>query len=68
MTVNRDLLNIIACPVCKNALERDPGEEALICPVCAVRYPVRDGIPLLLAEQAKPLDPQPESAAEKQPE
>ncbi|HBA89116.1 MAG TPA: hypothetical protein DCZ75_14375 [Geobacter sp.] len=60
MPVTEDLLNIIACPACKGRLEPDPGGGALICAACSLRFPVRDGIPLLVADQAQPLEPPPE--------
>jgi uncharacterized protein YbaR (Trm112 family) len=50
MPVPEDLLAIMACPVCRGALE-DRG-EALACTACGVLYPVRDGIPIMLPEEA----------------
>jgi uncharacterized protein YbaR (Trm112 family) len=50
MPVPEDLLAIMACPACHGALE-DRG-EALACPACGLHYPVRDGIPIMLAEEA----------------
>jgi uncharacterized protein len=44
------LLDIVVCPKCHGALE--PGEELLRCCRCRVSYPVRDGIPVLLACEA----------------
>ena len=49
----KDILEILACPKCRGPLEileRDhcPG---LNCPTCALVYPVRDGIPVLLVEE-----------------
>ena len=60
--VTEELLNIVACPVCKGRLEPDPGGDALICVSCSLRFPIRDGIPLLVADQATRLEPQPEPA------
>jgi uncharacterized protein len=50
MPVPEDLLAIMACPVCRGALE-DRG-EALACVACGRQYPVRDGIPIMLPEEA----------------
>ena len=50
------LLELLACPSCKKALSYRPaGPEALDCPSCRKRYPVKDGIPVLLADAAAPL-------------
>jgi uncharacterized protein len=49
------LLEILVCPKCKGDLQyRDqPGE--LVCPACRLRYEVRDGIPIMLIDEARPL-------------
>lgn len=50
------LLGLLACPACKKALTYRPsGPEALDCLACRKRYPVEDGIPVLLAAEARPL-------------
>jgi LSD1 subclass zinc finger protein len=46
-----ELLAVLACPVCKKPLERR-GADALKCAACARVYPIRDGIPVLLASEA----------------
>ncbi|MDD3294071.1 MAG: Trm112 family protein [Geobacteraceae bacterium] len=46
-----ELLEILACPICKGPLRTD--ESSLVCETCRLRYPVRDGIPVLLAEEAE---------------
>ena len=71
MTLDAELLSILACPVCRGSLETmpraatdAPGEpgspdtqktvEGLACQRCAAVYPVRDEIPVMLAEEAVP--------------
>lgn len=50
------LLELLACPACKKPLTYRPsGPESLDCPACRKRYPVEDGIPVLLAAEARPL-------------
>ena len=50
---------ILACPRCHGPLHDAPGEHpeesaTLRCEPCALRFPVRDGIPVLLLDQARP--------------
>jgi uncharacterized protein YbaR (Trm112 family) len=46
-------LDILACPVCKSHVELLPDESGLKCLSCRRVYPVRDDIPVMLAEEAK---------------
>lgn len=48
-----NLLAILACPVCKGALATDDKQSVLICQPCGLRFPVRDGIPVMLVEEAE---------------
>lgn len=50
------LLEILVCPKCKGALEYQEAPESLVCRACAVRYEVREGIPILLIDEAAPLE------------
>lgn len=52
MPVPDELLSILACPQCHQPL-RAEGDE-LVCTGCGLRYPVRDGIPVMLPEEASP--------------
>ena len=52
MALDPDLLNILACPVCRGGLDIMGETEGLACARCAVVYPVRDEIPVMLAEEA----------------
>lgn len=53
MTIPPDLLAILVCPACRGPLTlRDAPTPALRCAACALDYPVRDGIPILLADEA----------------
>jgi len=46
-----ELLEILACPKCKDRLVLENG-EALRCDRCRLRYPIREDIPILLIEEA----------------
>ena len=54
-TVPRQLLEILVCPKCKGDLEYREEQSALLCNQCRLRYPVRDGIPIMLIEEASPI-------------
>jgi hypothetical protein len=56
MPLNKELLDILACPKCKGGLELLPHEEGLKCAACGVVYPVRDEIPVMLVDEAVPAD------------
>lgn len=55
MTVSPQLLSILVCPKCKGALEYREAESALICHTCRLRYAIRDGIPIMLIDEATAL-------------
>lgn len=47
-----DLLDILACPQCRAEVRLDG--DRIVCTGCGLRYPVRDGIPILLVDEAEP--------------
>lgn len=53
--VDPKLLEILVCPVSKGLLRYDPEKEELISDSAKLAYPVRDGIPIMLAEEARKL-------------
>jgi uncharacterized protein YbaR (Trm112 family) len=55
MTLPKELLSILVCPKCKGDLEYKAEEPSLGCHACRLRYPVRDGIPIMLIAEATPL-------------
>lgn len=55
MTVPPQLLAILVCPRCKGPLENREAESVLVCHACALKYPVRDGIPVMLLDEASPI-------------
>ena len=50
------LLALLVCPVTKTRLSYDAEKQELISKVAGLAYPVRDGIPIMLAEEARELD------------
>lgn len=49
--VDQDLLAILACPACKGDVEEQDGK--ICCTGCGRKYPVRDGIPIMLVDEAE---------------
>ena len=50
------LLEILACPRCKGAVEADADHTSLVCPACRLRYRVENDIPIMLIEEAQNLE------------
>ncbi len=49
--IDKELLNILACPYCKAAV--DLIDDKIVCSECKRKYPIRDGIPVMLIEEAE---------------
>lgn len=54
--VDRKLLEILVCPLTKGPLEYDVEAQELISRRAKLAYPIRDGIPIMLPDEARPLD------------
>lgn len=52
--MDQKLLEVLACPICKGKLTYDHLKQLLICKYDKLAYPVRDGIPIMLEDQALP--------------
>ena len=55
MPLAPELKEILACPQCKGDLEFHEERDEIVCPRCRLAYAVRDGIPVMLVEEAKRL-------------
>jgi uncharacterized protein YbaR (Trm112 family) len=53
--VDKKLLDILVCPLCKGSLYYDKGADELICRGDRLAYPVRDDIPVMLEDEARAL-------------
>ncbi len=53
MTIDAALLEILACPDCRSPLTHDEAASELVCTGCGLAYPIRDGIPTLLVDEAR---------------
>ncbi len=52
MGIDKDLLEILACPKCKGDIRLDEKENGLICDACRLMYPIKDEIPIMLIDEA----------------
>jgi len=56
MPIDKELLNILACPKCKGDLKLEDDESGLICTACKLKYRIEDDIPIMLIDEAIPLE------------
>ena len=52
MTIDAELLEILVCPNDRGEVEYLEAEQVIVCSTCGYRYPVRDGIPVMLIDEA----------------
>ena len=57
MPFDSELAALLACPKCRASVELKPDESGFVCQSCRLVYPIEDGIPNFLIDEAKPLDP-----------
>jgi uncharacterized protein YbaR (Trm112 family) len=57
MTLDAKLLDILACPICKGPLQYSKQQAVLVCRADRLAYPIRDGIPVMLEDEARRLEP-----------
>lgn len=56
-TVDPQLLEILVCPVTKGLLRYDAARQELVSDRAKLAYPIRDGIPIMLVDEARALEP-----------
>lgn len=61
--MDKKLLDILVCPICKGKLVYDKAAAELICRVDRLAFPIRDGIPVMLEDEARALPADEEVAA-----
>jgi len=52
MAISQELLDILVCPKCKGELALTDRKDALVCETCALAYPIKDDIPVMLVDEA----------------
>ena len=55
-SIDPKLLEILVCPLTKSVLEYDAEKQELVSRAAKLAYPIRDGIPIMLPEEARRLD------------
>ncbi len=55
-TMDPRLLEILVCPLTKTTLEYDAARQELVSRAAKLAYPIRDGIPIMLPDEARPLE------------
>ena len=55
MAVDKELLDILACPKCKGRIFLNESQDGIICESCQLLYPIEDDIPVMLIEEAREL-------------
>lgn len=53
--IDKKLLDILACPICKSPLRYQKEQQELICRADRLAFPIRDDIPVMLEDEARPL-------------
>lgn len=56
MAISQELLDILVCPKCKGEIHLNDTKDGLICENCRLVYEIRDDIPVMLIDEANPLD------------
>jgi len=57
MAISKDLLEILVCPKCKGPIRVTENQDGLVCDTCLLVYEIKDDIPIMLVEEAKPVAP-----------
>lgn len=56
MGIDKELLDILACPKCKGDLALSPKEDSLVCRACKLKYLIKNDIPIMLIDEAVPFE------------
>jgi uncharacterized protein len=56
MGIGKEFLDVLACPKCRGSLVLNDAQDAFVCESCRLRYRIEDDIPIMLIDEATPLD------------
>ena len=54
--IKKELIDILVCPKCKGPVNITESQDGLVCGECKLEYEIRDDIPIMLIDEAKPID------------
>lgn len=54
--LTKELLDILVCPKCKGPVSMNESKDGLVCPACRLEYEIRDGIPIMLVDEARVIE------------
>jgi uncharacterized protein YbaR (Trm112 family) len=57
MNLSPKILDVLACPLCKGKLHYDKDAQELICKIDKLAFPIKKGVPIMIVEQAKSIEP-----------
>jgi hypothetical protein len=57
LTIDAELLRILVCPNDRGDIDYHEEQQVIVCRTCGYRYPVRDGIPVMLIDEAEKPSP-----------
>ena len=55
MALSNELLDILVCPACRERVQLADDNSGLVCVACRLKYPIQDGIPVMLVDEAEKL-------------
>lgn len=55
--MDKRILDVLVCPICKSPVHYDEQNQELICKADRLAFPVRDGMPIMLEQEARQIDP-----------
>jgi uncharacterized protein YbaR (Trm112 family) len=53
--MDKKLLEILVCPICKGPVHYRPTQQELVCAIDRLAFPIKDNIPVMLEDEARPL-------------
>ncbi|MGE4265844.1 MAG: Trm112 family protein [Deferribacterales bacterium] len=54
--IKKELLDVLACPKCKQPVRESKDEKYIVCDSCKLLYEIREGIPVMLIDEAKQVE------------
>jgi len=55
--MDKSIFDVLVCPICKSSLQYDEAAQELICKADRLAFPIRDGMPIMLKDEARQIEP-----------